>query len=60
MSIETLEVITFFAGVTLAVGGTIGCITGLIGSAKTMLGFTAFLPIVLGSAIIVSAALEPV
>ncbi|WCR58514.1 hypothetical protein [Wolbachia endosymbiont of Ctenocephalides felis wCfeJ] len=55
MSRETLEVITFFAGVTLAVGGTIGCITGLIGSA---LGFTAFLPIVLGSAIIASAALS--
>ncbi|MDR1139577.1 MAG: hypothetical protein LBJ80_03820 [Rickettsiales bacterium] len=55
MSTETLEVITFFAGVTLAVGGTIGCITGLIGSA---LGFTAFLPIVLGSAIIASAALS--
>ncbi|MDR2978210.1 MAG: hypothetical protein LBU56_02135 [Rickettsiales bacterium] len=49
MSIETL------ARVTLAVGGTIGCITGLIGSA---LGFTAFLPIVLGSAIIASAALS--
>ncbi|WP_265032772.1 MULTISPECIES: hypothetical protein [unclassified Wolbachia] len=55
MSIETLEIITLVAGATLVAGGTIGYITGLIGSA---LGFTAFLPIVLGSAIIASAALS--